>query len=430
MTAPPAETAADPFCLTPDRPPTRPIRIALLGLGQVGSAVARLASRPVAGAGQFEIAGALVRHPRRHAAWPFTVTADALPVLDARPDVVVEALGGVEPARSLVLEALERGLPVVTANKSLIARCGSELVEAAARYGVPLRYEASVIAGVPLLCAFANRPFASRAVRLTGILNGTSNFILSRVARGEPFERALSDAQQRGFAERNPASDLDGTDAAEKLAILLRRFARLAVAPDDIARDGIRDLEPGDLRCAGAFGGTVRPVAFADWSAGLSAWVGPSFVPNAHALSRVDGVTNALSLESTEAQIPLLFAGPGAGPEVTAATILDDVVGTADGRIDAQIQGTRKAQTTQPAAGRRFVRFRGLAPEIGSRDISELLAAYDIWTERWHQEADGGRRWAMTHPCTDGSLEAALRAVAVAAGCEATAFRVLEACHG
>jgi homoserine dehydrogenase len=429
MTAPPADTTADPDCFTPDRPDTRPLRIALFGLGQVGSAVARLAAHPAGGARAVEIAGALVRHPARHPAWPFTVTADARPLLDARPDVVVEALGGVEPARSLVLEALERGTAVVTANKSLVARCGRELLEAAARHGVPFRYEASVMAGVPLLCAFADRPFASRVSRLIAILNGTSNFILSRLAAGEPFERALSDAQEQGFAEPDPARDLDGTDAAEKLAILLRQFGRLAAPPDDIPRNGIDDLEPGDLRCAAAFGGTVRPVAFADWSAGLSAWVGPAFVPHGHALSGIDGVTSAILLAAAGSPTPLLFAGPGAGPDVTAATLLDDVLSTRDVRSNACANSWR-APAIEPSVGRRFLRFRGLAPEVGSRDLSELLAAYDIWTERWHLDADGARRWALTHPCADGSLSAALRAAAAAAGCEAAALRVLEPCRG
>jgi homoserine dehydrogenase len=429
MTAPLAEASADTSGPPRDHLGTsNPIRVALLGLGQVGAAVARLAGHTPGR--RIEVTGALVRRPAGRNGWPFPLVADPRALLDGRPDVVIEVLGGVEPARSIVLAALERGIPVVTANKSLLARCADELFAAAASSGAPLRYEAAVIPGVPFLCAFAHRPLASRITRLSAILNGTSNFIVSRLSRGSSFEDALGLARERGYAEPDATRDLDGTDAAEKLVILVRQFARVGVRPDRLTRTGIDCLDTQDLHCAAAFGGAIRPVACADWTSAFSAWVGPAFVPEAHPLSRVDGVSNAICLDSPTASAPLVFAGPGAGPEVTAATILDDVLST--GQTKGFVRSTHVITTppTQHAPARWFVRFRDIGLRFDTRDVSELLSAHDVWIDRWSVEGQPGgdrSRRALTLPCDQRGLDAGLGAVRAATGCNVFAIRALEA---
>ena len=308
---------------------TDPLRIGLLGVGLVGSAVARVAAarsqtinRPI------HVTAGLVRNlsaPGR----PDTValTADGLAVLDTNPDVVVEVLGGLEPARTLVLEALARGIPVVTANKSLLAHHGDEILEAAAVNGVPVRYEAAVIAGVPFLGTFARRPFASTFTTLTGIVNGTTNYILSAMAEeGLELAVALAEAQRRGFAEPDPSKDIDGVDAAEKLVILIRQFFGVRVAPGDVETTGIRNVTTADLERAHERGGTLKSLAFASWRPGqLTACVKPTFVPATHPLAGLRGASNGILLQDGSGR-ELTFTGPGAGPEVTAVTILDDVI--------------------------------------------------------------------------------------------------------
>ena len=259
-----------------------------------------------------------------------TVTTDAESVFATRPAVVVEVLGGIEPARTLVLEALRRGLPVVTANKSLVAHHGDELMDAAARAGVALRYEASVIAGVPFLGTFARRPYASALSSLSGIVNGTTNFILSHMHGGTTeYDSALTEAQRRGFAEPDPGKDVGGVDAVEKLVILIRQFAGRRVSPADIETTGIGHITAADLREAHELGGVLKPVVLAEGldvdAAAIAAFAGPALVPARHPLAQVSLASNALRLRDI-AGSELCFTGPGAGPDVTAITILDDVV--------------------------------------------------------------------------------------------------------
>jgi homoserine dehydrogenase len=270
---------------TIDPAPVREIRVAVLGLGQVGGAIASLAVR-AAGTlpASFQVASALVRDPQK----PRAIEAAALPLttdprtaLASKPDVLVEVLGGIEPARTLVLEALNAGIPVVTANKTLLAYCGAELLGAAAAAGVPLHYEASVLAGVPFLGTLGRRPFARSVTGFRGILNGTSNFMLTRMARdGAGFDEALASAQRAGFAEPDPSKDIEGDDAVEKLCVLLRHLAGFDVHPSQIDKIGITGVDGRDQRHAATFGGTVRPVAVADWSGtAVAAYVGPAYEP-------------------------------------------------------------------------------------------------------------------------------------------------------
>jgi homoserine dehydrogenase len=399
-------------------------RIGLLGLGHVGSAFARLArdcAPQLASRGFLPIvSAALVRSPRARASTPLAnrITDDADAFFSEPVDVVVEALGGVDPAYTLVRRALDRGIPVVTANKSLIAARGDELSLLARRRATALRYEASCIAGVPFLGTFERRPLACCVSWVTAILNGTSNAILTAMTSGAPFAAALADAQRLGLAEPDPAMDVSGRDAAEKLAILIRLFGRLAVAPSSLPIDGIDGVEPHDVAAAAAFGGAIKPVAHASWSGdAIRAFVGPAFVDGVHPLSRVGGVTNGILIGGDRGV--QCYSGPGAGPDVTAATLLDDV---------AEVIGERRVRTPSPEAVRAaastartdtpwFLRLTGAARD---GDVADLLGSYGIWCTRLSRRAD--RTYVITCGASHARVTAAVRALEAATRGHAAAF--------
>ena len=409
------------------------ITIALLGLGHVGSAVARFALEPPSALDiSFRVSGALVRDITRPRATGDRVllAAEGDTLVDQCPDVVIEVLGGLEPARTLVLRALERGIPVVTANKSLLAEHGDELFAAAATSGVPLCYEAAVLAGVPFLGTFARRPLAASVSGFSGIVNGTTNFILTEMSGGRSYLDALAEAQRRGYAEPDPSNDVLGVDAAQKLAVLLRHFARFSVQPRQIETTGINRLSARDLRAAAALGAVIKPVATAAWTSDeVAAFTGPAFVPSSHVLARIDGVQNGILLTGAPGG-DVLFAGPGAGPEATAATILDDVVEAIEQRMTprprAREVNVRAVTLAAPLTGW-FVRLTGPSLPSGS-EVSDLLGAYGVWARRISEDDrhDGlVSRWFITAPCSEGPLEASLAAIGAAARCATFRIRAL-----
>jgi homoserine dehydrogenase len=366
----------------PGAPSRRRVRAALLGYGRVGQAVAALAERRAvdlhAAGIELQIAHALVRDagkPRQGPRLPLTTTTDRL--FD-EVDVVLEMLGGIEPARSLVAAALERGVAVVTANKSLLAACGPELRALARHCRVPLACEAAVVAGVPFVGALARRPLLARACRLDGILNGTSHFILSEMARGATFAHALRTAIQHGFAEPDSAADVDGRDAAEKLAILLQICGWEPLAVGALPRLGIDTIEAADIRGASRLGGAIKPIALAhlDGPAAGTAWVGPAFVPADHPLARLDGVDNALAITG-QAGERVTFAGPGAGPAITAATMLDDAIEAVSGQrgepLPAEATPRAMPVTVHAPEGGWFLRL-GAEAQIDGPAATEWLA--------------------------------------------------------
>lgn len=411
------------------------ISIALLGLGQVGGAVADLARRSAEPA--FTIAGALVRdtaRPRRDGdTVRVAVTTSPEALLHTRPDVVVEVLGGLEPARAIVLEALQRGIPVVTANKALLATCGDELLAASAEAGAPLRYEATVIAGVPFLGAFAGRPLARGITSVAGIVNGTSNFVLSKMAEeSATYAVALREAQALGLAEPDPARDVRGVDAADKLTILLRHFGGWSVLPGHLETTGIDQITAADLRQAVAAGGAIKPVVAARWDGGsLTAFAGPAFVPVRHPLAAVNGVTNGIVLGGGPAG-DLFYSGAGAGPDVTAATILDDVAeAIAEGRTGRRGAATPARTPAIPGAPDTgwFLRVTGRALPAAT-DVADLLSAHGVWLQRTSETAAGDgvqSRWSWTYPCAMARIDRALRALSAACGCSTLRVRALEA---
>jgi homoserine dehydrogenase len=403
------------------------LRIGLLGLGNVGSAVARLArgaSERLTGRGfDLDPIAALVRtpSPARAAAASLACLTDDPDLLFAQPlDIVIEAIGGVEPAYSLVVRALTSGIPVVTANKSLVAARGDALADIARAHGVGFRYEAACIAGVPFLGTFAERPLATRAGGLTAILNGTSNAILSDIAAGSSFAAALERAQRLGLAEPDPSMDVSGRDAAEKLTILIALFGSRRIHSEALHVTGIEDVDPVDLRAAEQLGGVLAPIAHASWDGeSLEAFVGPAFFPQTHPLARISGRTNGILIDAVGGR--QLFAGPGAGPDVTAATILDDVCESAANPASFRSAERLLAATPRrPGASAWFVRIDGDRPVV---ETCELFAALGVRCTGTAPRP--GRLYAVTLPCAPAHIDAAVAALRASTGCAAIAFPAL-----
>ncbi len=416
---------------------TRTVRIGLLGLGNVGQAFARSiaehASTLHARGLLPQISAALVRDARRTRASliaPPRLISNIDEFLAQEFDVVVELLGGVEPARSIVMRVLARGTPVVTANKSLLAHAGEELHALAASRRTSLRCEASVIAGVPFLGALRDRPLAARASRVIGVINGTSNFIVTRIDRDRAtLTAALSRAIELGFAEPDARNDLSGRDAAEKLVVLLQHLGDGAPRVSQLETTGIENLHPDDLAQARTFGGGLRPIAFAERSSeGLAAFVGPAWLPSAHPLAAIEDECNALCLSRPGAR-DLVFSGPGAGPEVTAATVLDDVVDVLE-RGTATASLPRRANTRQVDSPRTgwFVRV-SFAPRQAQLDAVEAaLVRHGVRIRGLlglRSDAEADRVYALTSPCSRESITTTLATLTSANTSESLVIRAL-----
>jgi homoserine dehydrogenase len=262
---------------------------------------------------------------------PALLTTDARSVVDdPGVQLVVELIGGVDPAGELVLAALAAGKPVVTANKELIAARGPELFAAAASAGVPLLFEAAVGGGIPIIRPLAETLAGEQIARISGIVNGTTNFILSQMTdAGDDYDAALATAQDLGYAEADPAADVSGADAAAKAAILASLAFGIWVPTDAIYTEGIEGVSPIDIEFAAGLGYVVKLLAMAERTAGgVSARVHPALVKLDHPLASIRGATNAVFIEGPSVD-QLLFAGPGAGGEPTATAVLGDVIDAA-----------------------------------------------------------------------------------------------------
>ena len=325
---------------------TQPLRVALLGCGTVGSAVLRRLEeqagdltarigRPV------EVAGVAVRRPDRHPDVPAHLLTTDAHGLVTRPDVdlVVEVIGGIEPVRSLLMAAFEAGKSVVSANKALLADEGGELHAAAAKAGVDLYYEAAVAVANPLLRPLRESLAGDQLSRVVGIVNGTTNYILSRMAEtGHGFTEALAEATELGYAEADPTADVDGFDAAAKAAILASLAFHTPVTAADVYREGISAVTSTDVARAAEIGCTVKLLAICERVPGADAEgesvavrVHPAMIPTSHPLAAVGGAFNAVFVEA-EAAGQLMFYGQGAGGDATASAVLGDLVAVARNR--------------------------------------------------------------------------------------------------
>jgi homoserine dehydrogenase len=306
----------------------RTLRIGLLGCGTVGSAVARLLVerrehiRHAHGV-DLILTRVLVRDAAklRTGIDPALLTCDVEQVLRERPDVIIEALGGREPAATCIERTLHRGISVVSANKTVIAHDGPRLQAIAQANGARLEYEASVGAAIPVLAALRQRgtEAGDPIISIRAVVNGTCNFVLSRIREtGQPLEVALKEAIERGYAEPDPTADISGRDSAEKLCILARAAGLTSVTPADIQTTGIAGISPRDVDAAREQGCVVRLIAELDCrDDGASLRVCPMFVPQSHPLAKARGAENVFVLEQQHAG-RLVLQGEGAGPAPTA----------------------------------------------------------------------------------------------------------------
>lgn len=325
-----------------------PLHVALLGCGVVGTQVARLlteqaddlASRVGA---PLELVGIAVRDasaPRDAAVDRSLLTEDAAGLVE-RADIVVEVMGGTEPARSLLLRAIEAGAAVVTANKALLAEDGPTLYKAADAAGVDIYFEAAVAGAIPIVRPVRESLAGDRVRRVLGIVNGTTNYVLDQMAStGRGLDEAVREAQDLGYAEADPTADVEGYDAAAKAAILASLAFHTRVSLDDVAREGILAVTADDVAWAAQTGHVIKLLAIAERrdgdatgaEAGVSVRVHPALVPTSHPLANVRGSFNAVFVEAESAG-ELMFYGRGAGGAPTASAVLGDVVSAARHRV-------------------------------------------------------------------------------------------------
>jgi homoserine dehydrogenase len=321
----------------------RPVRIGLLGCGNVGGALVELVARRRADIAarlglDLEITRVAVRSPGkdRPVAVPAEVlTADAHGVVaDPDVDVVVELIGGIEPARELILEALKAGKPVVTGNKELLANCAAELFAAADAAGRDLLFEASVAGGIPLIRPLRESLAGEPIERVMGIVNGTTNYILTRMTEdGASYHDALAEAQRLGYAERDPTADVEGYDAGAKAAIIAMVAFGARVVAGDVYHEGISAITPTDIDVAGRLGYRIKLLAVVERSGPddapeIGVRVHPAMVPAMHPLASVRDSFNAVFVQGGAAG-DLMFYGRGAGGYPTASAVLGDVIDAA-----------------------------------------------------------------------------------------------------
>jgi homoserine dehydrogenase len=316
-----------------------PLKVALLGCGSVGSQVYRLLTEQSAdlkarAGAPLEIVGVAVRDPGRPrdiSVKPDLLTTDGLDLV-TRPDVdiVIELIGGIEPARTLLVAALTAGKSVVTANKALVAVDRAMLHKTASKAGADLYYEAAVAGAIPLLRPLRESLAGDEVRRVLGIVNGTTNLILDRMdTSGAEFSAALAEAQALGYAEADPTADVAGFDAASKAAILASIAFHTEVTVDDVYREGILSVTAADIASARAMGFVVKLLAICERSdGGISARVHPAMIPRTHPLAAVREAYNAVFVEAESAG-RLMFYGAGAGGQPTASAVLGDTVAIA-----------------------------------------------------------------------------------------------------
>lgn len=370
--------------------------IGVLGCGTVGAAVADRLQRAQerifkrSGVG-YELRAVAIRdaakiRPRSLDARLFTRDARAI-VDDPQTDLIVECIGGVDDAAEFVERALDRGRHVVTANKDLIATQGPRLRALAAARGVALRYEAAAVGAVPIVRTLEDGLAGDEVVALAGVLNGTCSAILTAMENGAGYDGALAAAQRAGYAEADPSADVEGTDAAHKLALLVQLAFGLAVISPRIRRSGIAQIAPRDVARAGMLGLRLRLVAAARRTrAGALAEVAPVLVARDHEFGRIAGVENVVRVVARDAG-PLLLHGAGAGGAATASAVLADVVGVLRAIGERHdLARTARAAAVEPAIA--------VEPFFSRLPRHKDLPQYPLWDDRLLTEA----------PASQGSL--------------------------
>ena len=393
--------------------------VALLGYGTVGAAVDRLLAASAADieratGHRLRLVKALVRDPARHpdAAAGLLTTEFADIAGDPSIAVVAEAMGGLDPAGPYVLDLLARGKHVVTANKQLVARRAPELFAASAANGVQLRFEASVCAAIPVIKVLREALVVTNVHRVLGIVNGTTNFVLTEMEGGSTYAEALADAQARGYAEADPTDDVSGADAAAKMAILATVAFNTRVALADVDHTGITEIDPIDVAAARELEMVVRLVGAARLVDGAyDVRVEPAFVDAQHPLAKVDGAFNAVMLQG-DAIREITLAGPGAGGTETASAIVADIAGVLGSTGPQSDPVWRDLPRLPPGDSRSPFYFRLFVEDRPGTlaHVAEILARHAISVARLvqHQDGTGATLHVVTHEAAAGALAAAL----------------------
>ena len=423
------------------------MRVALIGAGVVGSSVAQLltehADDLAARVGRpLELVGIGVRRAGRARSVPGVdpalFTTDATELV-TRADIVIEVVGGIEPARSLILRAMEHGASVVTANKALLAEDGPTLYAAAARHGVDLYFEAAVAGGIPLLRPLRESLAGDSVRKVMGIVNGTTNYVLDKMdTTGQGFADAVSQAQALGYAEADPTADVEGFDAAAKAAILASLAFHTRVAGKDVHREGITEVTAADIQAAKEMDCVVKLLAICERTqdengspAGISVRVHPAMIPRRHPLAGVREAFNAVFVEA-QAAGQLMFYGRGAGGEPTASAVLGDVVAVARHRVLGGRGPGESAYADLPllGMGQAITRYH-ISLDVADRPgvLAQVATAFaehqvSIETVRQQQVLDTGSAGAgsgdagranlvvVTHAAPDAALSATVDALA------------------
>ena len=400
------------------------VGVGLLGYGTVGSAVSRMLAESAdeierATGHRLTVVRALVRDPAKNREFVpgDDVLTDDFATLrdDPRVDVVAEVMGGLDPAGGYVRELLRAGKPVVSANKQLVAREGADLFAIASEAGVQLRFEASVCAAVPVVKVLRESLVAENVHRVLGIVNGTTNFVLSRMARGDTYAEALAEAQALGFAEPDPTDDVTGADAAAKMAILATVAFGSRVLLDDVQYRGIEAIEPAHVAAAASFGMALKLIGIATLADGaVDVRVQPAFVENAHPLASVEGSSNVVVLQG-DAIREVTLGGPGAGGIETASAVVADlvsVVGTSGTGFLQNDACWRELPRLDPAGWRApFYVHLDVADQPGVLGhAAATFAKHDVSIAQLVQHLEAGRAALdlVLHDATIGSVEAAL----------------------
>jgi homoserine dehydrogenase len=405
------------------------VGVGLLGYGTVGSSVNRLL---VEGADDIEratghrlrVVKALVQNGEKDRPFPpgdGVLTTDFAAIRDDPSiSIVAEVMGGLEPAGGYVLELLRAGKSVVSANKQLIARRGSDLFDAASGAGVQLRFEASVCAAIPVIKVLRESLVVTNVHRVLGIVNGTTNFVLTEMERGASYEDALAEAQRLGYAEADPTDDVSGADAAAKMAILATVAFGSRVPIDSVVRRGIEEVRAEHVAAADELGMVLRLVGVATLAEGaVDVRVQPAFVDKRHPLAAVEGAFNAVMLQG-DAIREITLEGPGAGGIETASAVVADMV-SVTGTIGTgflQNDACWRSLPVLPPGGWRspFYLHLDVADRPGVlAHVTNRLAAHDVSVAQLVQHLKNGEATldVVTHEAAVGEVEAALAEIAV-----------------
>ncbi|MCX6394625.1 MAG: homoserine dehydrogenase [Solirubrobacterales bacterium] len=387
---------------------SEPIRIGLLGHGTVGGAfetlVAQRADAVEATTGRRpEVVGVLTRSQ-----------GDFDSIL-ANSDVIVEVMGGLVPAKDMLARALSSGKHVITANKQLLSRHGDELWAIARENGVQLRFEAAVAGVVPVIRVLTGSLAGSRIDRIHGIVNGTTNFILSEMARtGAAYADVLAEAQALGYAEADPTEDVAGLDAAAKISILARLAFGTSVDPDSVPCEGIEGIQPDDIAYASELGLGLKLIATAERvGEGISVRVHPAFLYPGHPLASVGGAFNAVTIESEDIT-EITLSGPGAGGPQTASAVLGDLVAIASGAVAQVPPATNELPVVADSESAFYLHL-----EVEDRpgvlsQVATVLGDHGVSVRSVVQRGNAGnaRLVMVSHPVADSKFQKALTVLA------------------